>query len=339
MSDLFANNQSNDYIHADLAECAGSADSASFEFLGNDEVGVIAGSDILQSMDLGDISQTLDGWVQQTKILEPGEVTFIQGLTKGISVETQKFYFDNSIAYTDASFPYFMTVDMSINYYRNFRYYQNSVKASGDYANTVDIATALNTALAAKSISVTAAYDPSDLTFTGDSAGYDFDISRIDVSLFQTYSTVRQTLTEDTSSAVPAYKYPNGAMLGYVLKVTYSSSITADSDKYVMINHVPDRLVYYEVSTGNTTSYVKYTKDVDVGLNAGLLCSTNTTTMSAADYLDYVQTNSKWEKVGFLRMWLAASDPTDSNTENLITGFYVYNPQSYDVQLNYMTIL
>lgn len=338
MSDLFLSNDSNNYIVPNLAACPGAADSASFEFLGDNEVGIIHGSDILQSMDLSDISQDVTGWVQQTKILQPGEVTFIQGLTKGISTKFQRFYLDNSVAYTDASFPYFMSTDISINYYKNFRYYQDNVYAIGDYENSVDIANAINTAFEAKGITVTAAYDASALSFTADAAGYDYDITFIDVSLFQTYSTIRQTLTEDLSSYIPAYKYPNGAMLGYVLKVTYSSSFTSDSDKYVLLNHVPDTLVYYEVSTG--TCYTRLEKNVDVGLNAGLLCVTNTTTMSAADYLDYVQTNSKWEKVGVLKIWLGPEDTTGSTTvENLITGFYVYNPQTYSCQIDYLTIL
>lgn len=335
MSDLF-NNTSNDYIHPDLASCPGSSDSASFEFLPDQEVGIITGSDILMSMDLGDISQPVTGYVQQTKILEPGEVAFIQGLTKGISIRQQRFLLDNSVAYTDASFPYFLDADISINYYKNFRYYQNAVHAIGDYENLVDIANAINVAFDAKGITVTATYDASGITFSGDTAGYDYDITAVDVSLFQTYSTIHQVLTEDTSSDVPAYKYPNTAMLGYVLKVEYSSSFENDYDKYILINHPPDTLVYYEASTGDPYSYVRYEKAVDVGLSGASCVATK---MSAAEYLDYVQTNSKWEKVGPLRIWLSAEDPENSSTENLITGFYAYNPHTYDVQMSYMIIL
>jgi hypothetical protein len=337
MTNLFNSNTSNDYITpTNLAACPGTADTAYFEFLTGQNVGVTFGSDILQSMALGDISQEVTGWVQQTKILQPGEVVFVQGLTKGISTHSQRFLLDNSVAYTDEDFPYYLSVDLSINYYKSFKYYQNAVTAIADASNSIDIANALNLALDAKSIAVTALYDTSALSFIGNAAGYTFDITRIDVSLFQTYSDVRQTLTEDTSSAVPAYKYPNGAMLGYVLKVTYSNSVTNDYEKYVLINHVLDTLTYYEASTGNANSYVKYTKDVDVGLS-GASCTSDT--MSAAEYLDYVTTNDKWEKVGVLRMWLTAEDPTNSNTENLITGFYIYNSQNVAVQLDYLTIL
>lgn len=336
MADLFTNNVSNDYINPDLAACAGDSDSAAFEFLPGQEVGVISGSDILLSMKLGDISQSVTGWVQQTKILQPGEVIFIQGLTKGISTRTQMFLLDASVAYTDTNFPYYLSADISINYYKNFRYYQDAVYATADYANLVTIANAINTAFDAKGIIATVSYDASLLTFSGDTAGYDFDITAIDVSLFQTYSTIKQTLTEDVSSAIPAYKYPNGAMIGYALKVIYSSSITEDSDRYILLNHAPDSLIYYEASTGDPNCFVRYDKTVDVGLS-GASCTTDK--LSAAEYLDYVQTNNKWEKVGVLRIWLTAEDPDSSNTENLITGFYLYNPQSYAVQVEYITIL
>jgi hypothetical protein len=62
------------------------------------------------------------------------------------------------------------------------------------------------------------------------------------------------------------------------------------------------------------------------------------TALSAADYLDYIESNKLWEKVGVLRMWLSATDPENSNTENLITGFYVFNPTASVVKIDYMTI-
>ena len=122
-------------------------------------------------------------------------------------------------------------------------------------------------------------------------------------------------------------------MLGYVLKITYPSTTQPEND-FVMINHVPDYLEYFEPSTGS--GYVRYYQAIDVG-QSGTSCSSDT--MSAADYLDYVQSNNKWEKVGPLRIWLNAVDPVESSVENLITGFYVFNPQITAVKIDYMTIL
>lgn len=411
MVDLFGNNVSNDYIIPTLADCAGQSDSAAFEFLNNQQVGVISGSEIIASMGLGDISQPVTGWVTQTKLLSSGEVVFIQGLTKGISYRSQYFLLDGSVIYTGSNDPYYLSVDISINYYKNFRYYQDSVRATGDYTNGITIENAINLAFDAKGITVTSAYDASGLSFVGDVAGYSFDITSINASLFETSSDIGKTLTEDESVEVPAFKYPNGAMLGYVLKVTYPTT-AEDYEKYIKINHVPDYLTYYEtvdasilisgsvweVSTyytdakevsifispatwapavyfdldlnpkdvsvfltdaiwessiySNTaidvsvlispevwdtsTIYINHRKAIDVGLS-GASCTGDT--MSAAEYLDWVETNEQWEKVGVLRIWLSAEDPDNSNVENLITGFYVYNPQTFPVQISYMTIL
>jgi hypothetical protein len=335
--DLFGNNTSNDYIYPTLAECAGNSDSATFEFLPNDQVGIISGSDIILSMGLGDISQPVTGWVQQTKLLQPGEVIFIQGLTKGISSRVQVFPFDGSVAYEESgsNHQYYLSVDMSINYYKNFRYYQDVVRATGDYTNGVTIETALDIAFDAKGILVNTTYDVSGLTFTGTTAGYAYNITALNASLFEVSYDVGESLIEDTSSAIAAFKYPNSAMLGYVLKVTYPST-SEDEEKYIKINHVPDNLVYFEASTGNSSCWVRYEKSVDVGLS-GASCTGDT--LSAAEYLDKVETNNEWEKIGVLRIWLTAEDPESSNIENLITGFYAYNPQSFAVQIDYMTIL
>jgi hypothetical protein len=335
--DLFGN-PSNDYINPDVAQCAGASDTNTFEFLPNEQVGIVSGSSIISAMNLGDISQPVEGWVQQTKTLQPGEVAYIQGLTKGISNRIQHFLFDGSVVYTNTSHSSYLSTNLRINYYNNFRYYDVSLYATADPANGVTIDSALNIALGNLGITVTAAYDASGLTFTGDVAGYSYNVTTLDVSLFQYDTSTRATLAEDVSTGVPAFKYPNSAMLGYVLRVIYPTSTTIyDYQKYVEINHVPDYLEYFEASTGGC--YSRYYKSVDVGLNSGLLCAGNTTIMSAGDYLSYVQEHNLWEKVGVLKIWLSAVDPDDSNVENLITGFYVFNPQTFAVQISYMTIV
>jgi len=460
-TDLFSND-SNDYINPDLAPCAGATDTETFEFLSGKQVGVISGSSVVVAMDLDNISQTTEGWVQKTKLLQSGEVIFVEGLTKGITQRYQRFPFDGSVAYTGTNHNLYMSVDLSINYYKSFRYYQDAVYATADPDDEVDIAAAINLAFAAKGITVDAAYDASALSFTGETAGYSYDVTAVDVSLWEPDTSVwGKTLNEDTSSAIPYAKYPNGGMLGYVLMVTYPTT-AEDYESYVKINHPPDYLTYYtahdvsqfitpalwdtstyylpitdtslfltpatwesstyytadgstidvsvfltyatwEASTYDSstidvsvfltqatwesstyysdasatvsvdvsiftapetweasiyytgtfrkkdvsvytspeiwetsTYYVRNYKEVDVGLS-GASCTPGI--MSAAEYLDWVETNSKWEKVGVYRSWLTAADPDGSNTENLITGFYIYNPQSFSVQIDYMTIL
>lgn len=467
--DLF-NNISNDYVYPDLPPCPGSSDSETFEVLPGEQVGIVSGSEIVAAMNLADISQPVTGWTQQTKVLQSGEVTFIAGLEKGLSYQEQVFLFDASgdIYNPSADQSYYLGVDLSLNYYNNFRHYDVNIHAEGNYANGITIANALDIAFADRGILITTNYDASGFTFVGSMVGYQIDITNVDASLFLYDNSTNEILTYDRTTSIPAFKYYNTAMLGYVLKVTYPSTTVEDCDKYVEINHVPDTLTYYEAvdvsqfvspaawetsifyaPTGSnvdvsvfiwpaywepstfytvdgsvidvsvfispeiwepstfytagaqlvdvsvytvastwepstfyqdpsglipidvsvfkteaiwiteqhwigsgaaedvsvfispavwetSTYFIEQTKTVDVGLSGKNLYSNDV--MSAGEYLDYVQSNGKWEKVGILRVWLTAPDPTDSNIKNLIPGFYVFNPQTFSVKLDYMII-
>jgi hypothetical protein len=330
--DLF-NNTSNDYVYPELSPCAGESDSAAFEFLPGQSVGIISGSDILSSMGLGDLSQPVTGWDQQTKLVQPGEVTFIPGLTKGISQQKQVFLFDTSVCTGTNSMT--MSVDLSLNHYRSFRHYDSALHAQANSVDGVDIANALNIQFQNQGILITATYDTSGLIFTSNTAGYQIDITNVYATCTNNPS-VGYLMIYDTSTSIPAFKYPNTAMLGYVLRVIYPST-AADYESYVEITHVPEILTYFEPSTGNTECWVKYTKSIDIGL-AGKT-SNYPNVMSANEYLAYIEENNKWEKVGLIRIWLAAVDPANSAIKNLIPGFYVYNPHTFAVQITYMTIV
>lgn len=341
MADLF-NNISNDYIYPDLPPCPGAGDTGSytFEFLPNEQVGIVSGSDIIAAMGLGDISQPVSGWDQQTKVLQPGEVTFIVGGTKGISTRTQFFPFDGSVSYTGANHQFYMSSDISLNYYKSFKHYDVNIFVTADPDTETSIENAFNLKFDELGIKINVTYEPRGLTFEAQTPGYLFDVEHIDVSLWEPDSSVwGETLYEDASVSIPAFKYPNGAMLGYVLKVTYPNGVE-ESQAYVEINHVPNYLEYFELvsdPTDGTTGecYARYYKAVDAGVSK----SCDLDVMSSADYLNYVDTHNKWDKVGLLRIWLGPEDPVNSNVQNLITGFYVYNPQTFPVQISYMTIL
>ena len=331
--DLFNSNTSNDYIYPELNPCPGESDGATFEFLPGQNVGIISGSDILSSMGLGDISQPVVGWDQQTKLVQPGEVTFVSGLTKGITQQVQSFLFDTSVC--DGTNEFSMIVDLSLNHYRSFRHYDSALHVEANLVDGISIANALNIAFANEGILITAAYDSSGLTFTSSTAGYQIDITNVYATCTNDPS-ISYLMIYDASNSVPAFKYPNTAMLGYVLKVDYPST-AQDYDSYIQITHVPYTLTYFEPSTGNSECWVKYIKTVDIGL-AGKVCC-YPTVMSANDYLAYIEENNMWEKVGLLRIWVSAVDPDNSNIKNLIPGFYVYNPHTFAVQITYMTIL
>lgn len=494
VSDVF-NNPSNDYINPGLAPCAGIADSYTFEFI-TDGAGVISGSEILQFIDLTSISAPVSSWVGRTNTLQSGEVLYVPGLTKGL--QQRKIVYDIPDFGEDDQ-EYYFILDLSINYYYNFRYYENALDASANYTLNVSIDDALNIVFGDYNISATTAYDASAFTFTGDTNGYDFDITNvvltiIDASLdsgspFTTLvvdgERVAQTYTleENTGSELPATKYPNGAMLGYMLKAAYpttssseqswiyinnvkspydvyesksldldpsitiafdastsigtewtfttadasgtidastmssliiedgsiSNSVITDSsiqrsviydsslsssyvdnltinvtvgnnrplfsemtiwDTSISNGYVADSSIYssvisdssivnctlYNVSSTDSTNvntrvinidasvynivtdssiyFERFSKTIDVGRNA----AGTTTIMSAAEYLDYINCNNLWDKVGPLASLISAPDPEGSTTKNLVGGFYIFNPQTFSVQVEYILI-
>lgn len=334
MQDLF-NNISNDYIYPDLPPCPGASDKGTFtfEFLPNEQVGIVSGSNVIASMELGDIIETILGWDQKIKILQPGEVTFIAGGTKGISKRTQFFPFIGDVAYTGANHAHYMDVDISLNHYIQFKHEDSIFSITSSPNERIDIA--FNRAFDASGININVTYTKEGLLFKGKTAGYLFDVENVIVTLHEPdSSSYTETLLEDTEQSIPSFKYPNTAMLGYVLKVVYPNKVV-DSDSYVEINHVPDYLEYFtEVKDATLGCYTRNYKAIDVGLNK----SCDEDVMSSGDYLNYISENDKWEKVGKLRIWLSSQDALNSTDENLITGFYVYNPHDFPVQISYITI-
>jgi len=334
MSDLF-NNISNDYVYPDLAACSGTSDFTVFEFLPGKQTGIISGSQIVSAMNLSDISQEVTAWVQQAQYLNQGEVVFIPGLTKGISHRTQVFPIIGDVIYNTPNDKMYMSIDISINYYKNFKYHQTSITAQADKALGIDLKSAVNLVLFDSGIDVKLDHKPEEFIFTGNFPGYDFEITDIYVERFvPDTSVVSAYLDENLDRRIPAQKYPNSGMLGYLLKVTYPPNILQDELKYVQLSHVPTKLVYYEEDPSNPGLYERLEKIVDVGKNG----NSTDTIISAGDYLHYITSNEKWEKVGIFRGWLSTTDPANSTITNLINGFYLLNPHTFPVKIEYMTI-
>lgn len=336
----YFNNSSNDYINPALPVCPGQSDGdASFEFIPKRSLGVVSGSEILAAIDFSDFSQSVTGWTKERKTIQPGEVVFIQGLTKGISYKTEVFPYPIASNASDAFYDistgvaeYYMHADISLNYYKSFKFTTIDVSVAGDFVNGIDIANAFNIQFEALNVAITVDIDTSGFTFTSANLGYEYDITNFNLTL----DLSTRILTEDASQHIPAAKYPNTAMLGYVLKVTFPSTSTDESYQYINLNHVPSTLTYYEASVG--VYFVEKTVSVDAGMSGGSCIADEV--MSAGDYLNYVDVNGFWEKVGKLRVWLTAPDPeSNSSISNLITGFYLYNPQTFPIMVEYMTIL
>jgi hypothetical protein len=254
-TDVF-NNSANNYVNPNLSPCAGAGDDSYLEFLPNDTIGVVQGGNTLASISFSDIKIPVSAYNSQKKVLEPGEVAFITGLTKGLSYRSQSFilpFFDTSSAELE---PYFMTIDLSVGFYKNFGYKLYNLEASANYSNNISIVDALNVAFSNLQAKITCSYDPSDLTFIGSQAGWDFNISNVELTLIDTSENALSPfrnlgdpqnieLEEDLSKMVLYAKYPNSAMQGIILKATYPSE-ESPYDKWFQINHAPDIVTIYE---------------------------------------------------------------------------------------------
>lgn len=272
MADLF-NNPSNDYIVPGLSPCPNAADD---QYLVWDKNGlsIIKGSDIVSNIDYSDLSIPVNSFNKQQLVLASGEVAYIQGLTKGLCQRVQGFSLPSLISTDEDLNPYFFQIDLSVNYYKNFSFTYSNIDVSANYGSNINIQTALSIAFSNAGIKIEASYDPSTIYFTGTQAGYDFEISNVNLTIFDTsdssispfaYGVNAQTydLEEDASVEIPYAKYPNTAMQGIALKGIYTSDVY-DEDRWIYLNHVSDYLVTCdpinvnydsEVSTGIAIYY------------------------------------------------------------------------------------
>lgn len=352
MVDLF-NSTSNNYVTPNFKPCAGS-DGDKLEFLDNGQVGIINGSNILSFIDFSSISIDVEGYNHEIKVLQAGEVAYVNGLTKGLLNRQQGFLIPDLSSAVLADSPNFMQIDFSINFYKNFKYNNINLEASANDALNISITTATNTLFSSNSINVNLNYDPSFFTFLGSVEGYDFDVSTVILTLIDAsqnadspfYANVDASgirvprtfnLVEASIYDIPYARYPNGGMQGVLLKVIYPlpSSMALDEwNKWIYLNHIQNEVtVWAKDASGN---YQPTVKTVDAGLSG----SSTATVMSAGDYLEYVTDNDYWDKIGYFYLKAAPPDnPDDDTLANLMNGFYLYNPQTYPVKVDYMVFV
>lgn len=258
-NDVF-NNPSNDYVNPGLAPCAGLADSNTFEFLNKKNVGIISGSAIVSSMSLSDISIPVTEWITKTQVIQSGEIIYVPGLTKGL-LNKSTFFPIPDFGYDSQE--YFFSIDLSVNYYSNFRMYEKSICASANFDANLDIDDALNIELGDKATGVSVIYDASSMNFVGNNPGFDYDVYNVVLNIIdasmdanspfppiiidgerlpQTYE-----LTIDKDQTIPAMKYPNGAMLGYMMTAVYPAAQSCEADRWLYTNNVNSPFdVYYQ---------------------------------------------------------------------------------------------
>lgn len=280
MADLF-NNPSNDYVNPGLNPCRGYADESYLEFFNDENIGILKGINTVTYINFKDFKEGVSDWSQQSKILRPGEISFVSGPYKGLLYETHVFPFPTSVSnITDTDKQFFMGIEASIYFYKNFSDKYINIDVSANYSNNVSIENALNIALDNNGAGLLSDYDPDYITFKSNSKGFDFDITNVKLKIIDAsqnsnspFATVIvngqrveqvYTLTEDLSKQIPAVKYPNGAFKGIVMKVKYptkySGAALGENSKWIYLHHVINSVTYYEPIT------VTYTTDVSTTL-------------------------------------------------------------------------
>jgi hypothetical protein len=92
----------------------------------------------------------------------------------------------------------------------------------------------------------------------------------------------------------------------------------------------------YIITHDTSIFYIKKIKRLEVGMSG---CSSDSV-MSAGDYLKWVTDNNLWNKFSEMYIWTSSIDcPECPTCRNLINGFYVYNPQTFDVKIEYMVFV
>lgn len=276
-ADVFKN-ATNNYAYPDKEACSGDADTTYFEFFPKENIGLIRGSNILSKINFQDFRIEVDSWNQETKIFEPGEISYVPGLTKGLMRETHVFPFPELNSNDISLDQYFMEIDASVSYFKNFTNYDKAVSASGDYEDRMGIESALNNELDTLNIPVSSDYDNDSISFTGNNDGFNYNIDNIQLTIIDASVDPNSpfdpsivngervprvyTLKEDSDKYIPSAKYPNGAFRGVLMKVDYPEDYYGDSlmdpDKYIYIHHVHNLVTFYD------SSVINITRDVSV---------------------------------------------------------------------------
>jgi hypothetical protein len=294
-TDVF-NNSNNNYVNPGFSPCVGAGDDSFLEFLPNKSIAVINGSNTLAGISFSDIQIPVSAYSSQKKILEPGEVSFIPGLSKGLNYRSQYFTLPEFDEDPGGLQPYYMVMDISLAFYKNFGYKIYNLHAAADVSNNININEALDIALSNLQAKITSTYDPSDMGFIGTQLGWDFNISNAKLTLIDASENpgspfpsiiidgvnVPQSfsLEEDLEKMVLYAKYPNSAMQGIILKATYPEE-EADPDKWFEINHVPDIVAIYEpIEINNSISAL----DLEINFDPSILFGPFITDFSGATY-------------------------------------------------------
>ena len=298
MTDLF-NGLSSNYITPNFQPCAGANGSGDdiMEFLDDGQIGIINGSDILSFIDFSDISIPISAYNKETRVLQSGEVVYINGLTKGLLNRQQGFIIPELSTNNYLLDPFYMQIDFSINFYKNFKYYNVNLEASGNAGTNIPITTAANLVFSANSINVNLNLnDPSIFAFIGTVEGYDFDVSTLILTLIDdsdsstspfaahydasgNYTPSVYTLIEASAYDIPYARYPNGAMQGVLLKVIYplpTSMTLSEWDKWIYLNHIRNEVTVLEPVTSI------------IDISSGVLISFNPLTLTPEPFINKI---------------------------------------------------
>jgi hypothetical protein len=365
--DLFNQYYSNpkkQFVYTNMTcSSASSADNTNF-IINNTEGQISNGTDILSSLSLSSIKESVTEWSNQTKTIEPYSILYLQGLDFGLTFMQRGYgQIDASLINTNL-WEYFVRLDASFGYLEGGASKTLSISIKADYENHINIIDALNNSFALTNAPFTVELkDSSVLLFTSSISGLEFSaltdvsLSTIENDVSNPYSPFEATsyvLNQIDSYYVPAKKYPNGAYK--VLLITadypkYNASSIDESELSLQIAHIKDKVDLYEKDT-STNQYNKLTKYVvdsyfnqdefsyfawanpNNNTDVSAISDASTNYIGLYGYINWIESNELWKKFGSLYAIISAGDDLGSSHLNLISSPIIYNPNSFPIRLN-----
>lgn len=262
-SDLF-NNNTNNYANPGFAPCISNPDSNSLQFVKNG-IGIVSGNEIISKIDFSSLSIPVSAWSQQVRVINPGEVTFIQGLDKVLLQKQQGFTMPTLTSSDSDLNKYFIEIDLSINYYSSFSYKGVDVDTSANYSSSIAVDDAVTLDLYDKGISVTSTFTDDAIYFNGTVAGYDFSVTNVTITLIDASQNSESPFTPniingvrypivydlsiDDDLTIAAAKHLATASQGIILKnifpAEYNSTTISTYDKWLYLNHASNTVTSY----------------------------------------------------------------------------------------------
>ncbi len=371
----YYNNPKKQYIYSNLT-CSNGMNESDNNFTISDNSGTISnGSNTLASIDLSDIKEYLTDWKNESRIIEPYQFLYFKGYSEGLSYQRNVYIKIPEYITENENFMNLSGLDFNMKYIKNGCSFMTRIKGSGTPDTTfieeiqnklnkleipADISYEDGTIIITSTVLGYEFYISSD--FTSNSIKFITTILPEDAEANKDKQIIY--LNEYCPAYVPSKKYKNGAFRGIILKPTYpeynAESITQEQ-RALEIAHIQNRIefdtpVRFNSDNGCILLYKKTIKDVvdsyneigelekfnkwrNIDNQSNCMYEDNVSGENITGlygFINWVQKYNKWAKFGSLYAIVTPKDFVDSNYQNLIGSFIVYNPNPFPIKIDCM---